>query len=180
MPGGGSLTGRVTTRCCLMCRVKMAWDRDDWTFIAVLAVVRERAPDSRHLITCRAKRAPCFLTWAPLSKPGVPTFLPSGFSGFIFSHQFGPFRFRFSDEKSIVAHVEKNRAWDSTRELRPSTRPIENKKWVPLPTQKPRTGKGHHHETPVVQMQRTSRGLGGPIHSPIGNIFRKPNRAITY
>ncbi|CAN7946420.1 unnamed protein product, partial [Ixodes pacificus] len=48
------LTGTVTTRCCLMCRVKMAWDREDCTFIAVLAVVRESAPDSRHLITCRA------------------------------------------------------------------------------------------------------------------------------
>uniref|UniRef100_A0A6B0V0B1 Putative secreted protein n=1 Tax=Ixodes ricinus TaxID=34613 RepID=A0A6B0V0B1_IXORI len=49
-----SSSGTVTTRCCLMCRVKMAWDREDWTFIAVLAVMRESAPDSRHLITCSA------------------------------------------------------------------------------------------------------------------------------
>ncbi len=32
--------------------VKMAWERELWTFIWVLAVVRDKAPSFRHCIIC--------------------------------------------------------------------------------------------------------------------------------
>lgn len=38
----------------------MAWERELWTFIWVLAVVRDRAPSFRHCIICyRAKGQQC-------------------------------------------------------------------------------------------------------------------------
>ena len=34
----------------------MAWDRDDWAFMFVLAVVRDKAPILRHWMVCEAKQ----------------------------------------------------------------------------------------------------------------------------
>jgi hypothetical protein len=35
--------------------VKMAWERELWMFIWVLAVVRDRAPSFRHCIICTGR-----------------------------------------------------------------------------------------------------------------------------
>ncbi len=50
-----SHTSALTTLCCLMCRVKMAWDREDCAFMLVLAVVRDNAPIFKHCIVCNGE-----------------------------------------------------------------------------------------------------------------------------
>lgn len=42
------LTSNSTSLSILMCRVKIACEREDWTFILVLAVVRDKAPALRQ------------------------------------------------------------------------------------------------------------------------------------
>lgn len=81
--------------------VKMACERELWTFIWVLAVVRERAPSFKHCIICKGEERLDFTTFKqapprPLSelKPTVAKVVEEDFPSYRFVT--GTFELNFS------------------------------------------------------------------------------------